>query len=174
MGDRVKIKSREWYEKWKNGFNYVNVPESFTPPMAEFCGKVLTIEEFQLGRFKMKEDARWSFSPEMFEDVYPVQEQLSSKFPKIDLNSPYLYQSPYDVKGSELVLSEEELERLKGQFFSLCPEREKVLLKKQPFFASRVEDVTKRLSAYTLVQGLGAKTKLKQIKTTHLIRLKKL
>lgn len=175
VGDRVKIKSREWYEKWKNGINYVNVPESFVPPMAEFCGKVLTVEEIQLGRFKMKEDERkWAFSPEMFEEVYPVQEQLSSKFPKIDLNSPYLYQSPYDVKGSELVLSEEEQERLKGQFFSLCPEREKVLLKKQPFFSSRVEDVTKRLSAYTLVQGLGAKTKLKQVKTTRLIKLKKL
>ena len=154
VGDKVKIKSREWYEKWKDGIDYVNVPESFTPPMTEFCGKVLTVEEFQFGRFKMKEDdCKWSFSPEMFEEVYPVQEQLSSKFPKIDLNSPYLYQSPYDVKGSELVLSEEEQERLKEQFFPLCPERGKVLLKKQQFSASRVEDVTKRLSAYTLAQG---------------------
>ena len=175
VGDRVKIKSREWYEKWKDGSNYVNVPQSFAPPMAEFCGKVLTVEEIRLGRFKMKEDERkWNFSPEMFEEVYPMQEQLSSKFPKIDLNSPYLYQSPYDVKGSELVLSEEEQERLKEQFCTLCSEREKVLLKKQPFFASRVEDVTKRLSAYTLAQGLGANPKLKQIKTTHLIKLKKL
>ena len=175
VGDRVKIKSREWYEKWKNENNYVNVPESFVPPMAEFCGKVLTVEEFRVGRFKMKEDERkWAFSPEMFEEVYPVQEQLSSIFPKIDLNSHYLYQSPYDVKGSELVLSKEEQERLKEQFLSPCSEREKVLLKKQPFFASKVEDVTKRLSAYTLVQGLDAKPKLKQIKTTHFIKLKKL
>ena len=175
VGDKVKIKSREWYEKWKDEFNCVKVPRYFVDEMAEFCGKVLTVEKFQVEIFTMKEDKhKWAFSLEMFEEVYPVQEQLSSKFPKIDLNSPYLYQSPYEVKGSELVLSEEEQERLKEQFFPPCSERGKVLLKKQPFFSSRVEDVTKRLSAYTLVQGLAAKPKLKQIKTTHLIKLKKL
>ena len=141
VGDRVKIKSREWYERWMDGIGYVNVPEHFTPPMAEFCGEVLTVEDFRVGRFKMKEDNhKWSFSLEMFEEVYPVQEQLSSKFPKINLNSPYLYQSPYEVKGSELVLSKEEQERLKKQL------REK----------------------------WGVKPKLKQIKTIHLIKLKKL
>ena len=238
VGDRVKIKSWEWYEKWKDGRGYVNVPEHFTPTMSEFCGKVLTVEESQHGLFRMKEDkSKWYFSPEMFEEVYPVQEinpylldlevkdrkpdivpkvgdkvkiksrewykkwskdnpldsvdvlfgfadymsdycghvmtvykvlgddfrlkedsanlsfslemfeevyplqeQLSSKFPKIDLNSPYLHQSPYDVKGSELVLSKEELERLKEQI--------------------RIKWVVK--------------PKLKQIKTIHLIKLKKL
>ena len=141
VGDKVKIKSREWYEKWKDGCGNVNVPEHFTPLMSEFCGKVLTVEEFWFGGFKIKEDEyKWNFSLEMFEEVYPVQEQLSSKFPKIDLNSPYLHQSPYDVKGSELVLSKEELERLKEQI--------------------RIKWVVK--------------PKLKQIKTIHLIKLKKL
>lgn len=141
VGDKVKIKSREWYEKWKDRINYVNVPESFVPPMAEFCGKVLTVEEFRFGRFKMKEDEhKWVFSLEMFEEVCPVQEQLSSKFPKIDLNSPYLYQSPYEVKGSELIFSKKEKERFLQQ----------------------------------LRNQWGIKPKLKQVKTTHLIKLKKL
>ena len=141
VGYRVKIKSREWYERWKDGSGNVNVPKYFTPSMANFCGKVLTVEGSQIGRFKMKEDEhKRSFSPEMFEEVYPVQEQLSSKFPKIDLNNPFLYQSPYEVKGSELVLSKEEQERLKKQL------REK----------------------------WGVKPKLKQVKTTHLLRFKKL
>ena len=141
VGDRVKIKSWKWYEKWKDGSNSVNVPNSFTFLMAGFCGTVLTVEEIRIGCFKMKEDEnKWSFSLEMFEEVYPVQEQLSSKFPRIDLNSPYLYQSPYEVKGSELVLSKEEQERLKKQL------REK----------------------------WGVKPKLKQVKTTHLLKLKKL
>lgn len=175
VGDKVKIKSREWYESWKGGGGYVNVPESFTPPMAELCGEVLTVEDIRIGRFKMKEDKhKWIFSLEMFEEVYPVQEQLSSKFPKIDLNSPYLYQSPYGVKGGALVLSKEEQERLKGQFFLPCSEREKDCLEKQSFFASKVEETAKRLAAYSLVQGLDAKPKLKQVKTTHLIKLKKL
>ena len=183
VGDRVKIKSREWYEKWKNSEGHVRFGTTdcvFAKGMEGLCGRELTVRD--IIEYKGYKDEKrwrlsknfWDFVPEMFEEVYPVQEQLSSKFPKIDLNSPYLYQSPYDVKGSELVLSEEELERLKEQFFPPCSEREKVLLKKQPFFASRVEDVTKRLAAYFLVQGLDAKPKLKQIRTTHLIKLKKL
>ena len=175
VGDKVKIKSREWYERWKDKIGSVNVPEHFILPMAAFCGEVLTVEEIRTGCFKMKEDNhKWDFSLEMFEEVYPVQEQLSSKFPKIDLNSPYLYQSPYEVKGSELVLSKEEQKRLKEQILSPCSEREKELLKKQSFFASKDEEVTKKLSAYVLVQGMTAKPKLKQIKTTHFIKLKKL
>ena len=139
VGDRVKIKSREWYERWKDGSNHVNVPESFVPPMAEFCGKVLTVEDFRVGRFKMKEDERkWSFSPEMFEEVYPVQEQLSSKFPKIDLSGAI--QPLPNCLGGEMVLSKEEQERLKER----------------------------------LKEKWGVKPKLKQVKTTHLIKLKKL
>lgn len=180
VGDKVKIKSRAWLDKWKvKCDDHMLVPlEMFCfcgdGKMPTLCGKTLTVTETTNRYFMLDDGEGFYWTLEMFEEVYPVQEQLSSKFPKIDLNSPYLYQSPYDVKGSELVLSKEELERLKEQFFSPCSVREKVLLKKQPFFSSRVEDVTKRLSAYTLVQGLGAKTKLKQIKTTHLIKLKKL
>lgn len=180
VGDKVKIKSRAWYEKWSDKDGNIRFTETscaFVKGMKDLCGRVFTINrviDYSNGKRWILDNDYHFWDPAFFEEVYPVQEQLSSKFPKIDLNSPYLYQSPYDVKGSELVLSEEELERLKEQFFSPCSEREKVLLKKQPFFSSRVEDVTKRLSAYTLVQGLGAKTKLKQIKTTHLIKLKKL
>lgn len=146
VGDRVKIKSREWYEKWKNEIGNIRMDTtscSFVKGMAYLCGKVLTVQDVT-GEGGSK---RWRFDmdfhfwvPEFFEEVYPVQEQLSSRLPKIDLNSPYLYQSPYDVKGSELVLSKEEQERLKQQL------REK----------------------------WDVKPKLKQVKTTHLLRFKKL
>ena len=173
VGDRVKIKSREWYEKWKDGCGNVNVSKIFVPPMAKFCGKVLTVEESQYGFFSMKEDkSTWYFSPEMFEEVYPMQAQLGSGSPRIDLSSDI--QPLPNCLGGELVLSKEEQERLKERFVSTCSEREKELLKKQSFFASKIEETAKSLSAYTLVQGLDAKPKLKQIKTTHLIRLKKL
>lgn len=163
VGDRIKIKSREWYEKWKDAKGWVHSTSDdcvFNKEMKDLCGRVLTVQgitgKLPYRRWLLNMDNHY-WIPEFFEEVYPVQEQLSSKFPKIDLNSPYLHQSPYEVKGSELVLSEEEQERLKEQFF-----------------ASKVEDVTKRLSAYTLIQGLDDKPRLKQIKTTHLIKLKKL
>lgn len=143
VGDMVKIKSREWYEKWSkdNPFDSVDVRFGFAPDMSNYCGHVMTVSKVLDDKFYLKEDQGfWGYSLEIFEEVYPVQEQLSSKFPKINLNSPFLYQSPYEVKGSELVLSKEEQERLKKQL------REK----------------------------WGVKPKQKQIKITHLIKLKKL
>ena len=143
VGDRVKIKSREWYEKWRIFFpcELVNVMHLFNSEMVRFCGKVLTVrrtngDSFYLG--DEKGEVIWTFSLEMFEEVYPVQEQLSSKFPRIDLSGAI--QPLPNCLGGELVLSKEEQERLKEQL------REK----------------------------WGVKPKLKQIKTTHLIKLKKL
>lgn len=147
VGDRVKIKSREWYEKWRIFVpcEHVNVVHSFNSEMAPFCGKVLTVRRINGDRFFLGDEETevyWTFSLEMFEEVYPVQEQLSSKFPRIDLSSPLTLQSPFQVQGSELVLSKEELNRMFQQFA-----------------ANRV---------------VKPKPKPKQIKTTHLIKLKKL
>ena len=107
--------------------------------MADACGNIFEVERVESTSFYLK-GSRYNWSLEMFEEVYPVQGQLSSNFSRMDLNNPYLYQSPYGVKGSELVLSKEEQGRLKEQ----------------------------------LRTKWGIKPKLKQIKTTHLIKLKKL
>ena len=140
VGDRVKIKSRDWYEKWKGITNCVDVHLCFTEDMRCYCGVVFEVEAVKRPNdFRLK-NVSFCWSLEMFEEVYPVQEQLSSKFPRIDLSCPLPLQSPYEVKGSELVLSKEQQERLKQQL------REK----------------------------WGVKPKLKQVKTTHLIKLKKL
>ena len=111
VGDRVKIKSLEWYEKWKDEKGWVHsTPDScvFNKEMKDLCGRVLTVkeiyDELPCRRWILEMDNH-CWIPEFFEEVYPVQAQLSSMFPKIDLNSPYLYQSPYEVKGSELVFS---------------------------------------------------------------------
>lgn len=78
VGDKVKIKSREWYEKWKESAGNVQVLYSFTEAMAKHCGRVLTVKEFSFGlrdrRFKLEEDEKGkSWSLEMFEEVYPQE-----------------------------------------------------------------------------------------------------
>lgn len=146
VGDRVKIKSREWYEKWKDEYGSIRMDTTscyFISYMAYWCGKVLTVRDVAgEGGSKrwMLDECSYFWTPEFFEEVYPVQEQLSSIFPKMDLNSPSLFQLPLQVRKGELVLSKEEQERLKQQ----------------------------------LRDKWGVKPKLKQIKITHLIKLKKL
>ena len=153
VGDRVKIKSWEWYEKWKDedeDVNFPSLPNFFAKGMKEYCGKIVTIsDKIGFGFMVLEDDKYYVWLPEFFEEVYPVQEQLSSKLPKIDLGSPLPLQSPLQVNKGELIVPQVD-------------------------FGSMIEKTAKRLAAYSLVQGLTAKPKLKQIKTTHLLRFKKL
>ena len=80
VGDMVKIKSPEWYNRWKDGNGYVDFPKQdclFMDHMSEFCGKKFIVEniifmEPQEKRYKL-DGVSWFFTPEMFEEVYPKQ-----------------------------------------------------------------------------------------------------
>ena len=153
VGDRVKIKSLEWYEKWKDedeDVNFRSRPNFFSQRMKKYCGRIVCIKDvFSVGFGICEDDGTFVWLPEFFEEVYPVQEQLSSKLPRIDLSSTLPLEGTFQAKEGELIVRKMD-------------------------FLSMIEETAKRLSAYTLVKGLEAKPKLKQVKTTHLIKLKKL
>lgn len=75
VGDKVKIKSREWYEKWRDGGGNIWIHNAFVNPMTEFCSMILTIKDVNGIYFSLKGNT-WRWTIEMFEDVYP---QESSK-----------------------------------------------------------------------------------------------
>ena len=86
-GDKVKIKSREWYEKWKESEGDVQVLYLFTESMAKHCGRVLTVKGVHLGSrdwlFKLEEDeTEKNWSLEMFEEVYPQESSKEEKCAK--------------------------------------------------------------------------------------------
>ena len=87
VGDKVKIKSREWYEKWKDSEGDVQVLYRFTEGMAKHCGRVLTVKGVNLGSrdwlFKLEEDEKGkNWSLEMFEEVYPQEPSQEEKCAK--------------------------------------------------------------------------------------------
>lgn len=71
VGDKVRIKSRAWYDKWET-FGIVDVECDFIGYMAKFCGRIMTVRNVRDGVFKLDEDsASYNWSLEMFEEVYP-------------------------------------------------------------------------------------------------------
>ena len=132
VGDKVKIKSRKWYDKWKDAEGDVRVPRTFLDEMKEYCGKTMEVTRENVFSFSL-EGSIYSFSMEMFEEVYPKQEQ-------------------------------EEKEATSQKYDGVYT------------LASRIEGITKRLTAYTLVKGAEPKspTKLKMVGRTQAIKLKKL
>lgn len=76
VGDKVRIKSREWYEANKNERGIVNVPCSFIPTMARFCGQTFEIAEIfgERPSYKLKNTGNHFFSKEMFDLDEPTGE----------------------------------------------------------------------------------------------------
>lgn len=71
VGDRVKIKSREWYNKWSDKDGNVRVNLLFTPPMSQYCGSFFEVYEKIGSSYIFKEAPLYIFTSQMFEDVFP-------------------------------------------------------------------------------------------------------
>ena len=72
VGDKVKIKSREWYEKWKDECGNIWIQNAVVGRMAEYCGMTLTIKDVNGIYFSLKGNT-WLWTIEMFEEVYPQE-----------------------------------------------------------------------------------------------------
>ena len=75
IGDRVRVKSIDWYNNNKGKFDNIvlgGVRPSFTHYMSRYCGQVMTIVgiDSEYGDYTMKEDnGDYSWDAEMFEGV---------------------------------------------------------------------------------------------------------
>ena len=83
VGDRVLIKSREWYDENKDRFGNVPVPHSFTAAMAQHCGRTLRVTDVLSPNTYELEGNSYLWSEEMFETVYFDVEDLFEQLSKI-------------------------------------------------------------------------------------------
>lgn len=90
VGDYVKVKSKEWYEKWKNSRGCI---KSFIPGMDAYCGKVFPVERISGDSNIYLKDVSCVWEPEFFEEVYPKEEYIGCKIG----NDYYLINSRYSI-----------------------------------------------------------------------------
>lgn len=83
VGDKVKIKSREWYEKWKDEEGNIDGigTHGFLLEMSKYCGKVFKVNNKIFSVFTL-EDARFGWIMSMFEEVYPQESSKEEKCTK--------------------------------------------------------------------------------------------
>lgn len=70
IGDKVRVKSLEWYNKNKNKHGSVSCDADVTmvPAMAKLCNCIVTIERVHNYTYKIKE-SRYQWTDDMFEDL---------------------------------------------------------------------------------------------------------
>lgn len=71
VGDKVRVKSKTWYQANTNGKGYIDTNPSFVPSMSEHCGKIATITHVDdEGDYHIDIDPNdYFWSDEMFEET---------------------------------------------------------------------------------------------------------
>ena len=94
-GDKVRIKSREWYNANKNSEGAIIFPNFriFDESMSKFCGKVVTIATYvsRGDYYDIEEDGNVNYwCGEMFEGL-AIEDELQEKMVSLDAVCNYLY-----------------------------------------------------------------------------------
>lgn len=79
VGDWVKIKSKEWYEKWKDGAGDIRIGTCFVENMSRFCGGIYKVTSVSLAGNSSLDGLKCFWSMDMFEEVYPQEEYTVHK-----------------------------------------------------------------------------------------------
>lgn len=85
VGDRVVVKSLEWYNSHKNSDGNVGVPCVFVREMAKYCGKALTISRVGYSSYSI-DGTGFSWSDEMFEGLESEVDNTPKPIKKIDVS----------------------------------------------------------------------------------------
>lgn len=94
-GDRVRVKSLEWYRANKNSEGAIIFPDFriFDDSMSEFCGKVVTIDAYNPrgDYYDIKEDGKVNYwSDAMFEGL-AIEDEPQEKMVSLDKVCDMLY-----------------------------------------------------------------------------------
>lgn len=76
VGDKVRIKSIDWYNKYKNNEGHIKCgKESFVEDMSEYCAQIATIKAISNNRYCLNIDEElWNWTDDMFEGLVEAAE----------------------------------------------------------------------------------------------------
>ena len=97
VGDKVRIKSIDWYNKNKDEGGSINISSSitFTSSMSDYCDKIATIVHNGCGFYSLDIDKGvWAWYDEMLGDI-PKTKKIKVVFPK-----------DYKVKNTDITLED--------------------------------------------------------------------
>ena len=83
VGDRVRIKSLDWYNDNKDSFGSVPIADKkpkFTYAMSKYCGQVLTVDdhtEYEGEYYMIEDDGRYVWADEMIEGLVEEENVLN-------------------------------------------------------------------------------------------------
>ena len=89
VGDRVRIKSLDWYKENKDEYGYIDCgSRAFFTKMSNWCGKIATIKEICKTNCYRLEEYDFDWTDEMIEGLVEEEVDLIPKFGEFSDNEP--------------------------------------------------------------------------------------
>lgn len=80
VGDKVKIKSLDWYNDNRDYYGNVECGfYYFIEEMTKYCGKILTIGEVYRNVYELQEDENFIWTDDMFDSIIENTDDVESK-----------------------------------------------------------------------------------------------
>ena len=187
-GDWVKIKSKEWYEKWKDSFGDVRVCFDFVKDMKEHCGRIYKIRAISSNEYIHLDEVEYLWSMEMFEQVYPQEEYIVQKTSFGYIVTP-ISKGPTDMEAIHSKEGRLSSKIIPNDVTLLGCDYKQISDKDLSSYMPSIEDLTGPCTITCKVNGdfvspyppkqsvqayIKPETKLRIIKTNQLIKIEKL
>ena len=126
-GDRVRIKSLDWYNDNKNNKGIIVCgSESFTHPMSHFCDKIVTIVTIQDNCYRtLEDDGDWYWTDEMIEGLVDEEKLLCEGCCSLELKYNKLTTADNICTDKvEIILQDYELKKEGDKWFAVKKKKE--------------------------------------------------
>lgn len=153
IGDKVKIKSLDWYNKNKDEYGYYDAGLLFSPEMSKCCGKIAIIIEATARYYKLDIDKeRRTWNDEMFEENVESKKGFAT-IPKSDIKT----------NENNSMLTEEITFKNVQSFDDICSELSLLHLRKNKDYGNVFSDMYKKFGiTYPIIH---LEEKLKRIES---------
>ena len=134
VGDKVKIKSLEWYNDHKSNDGNVDCGyDVFTEDMSTLCGKTMTIKKVLDDYYLLVDDKNvYNWTDEMFEDVETIEpdnyiQHLSQQWCS-DLHNKEFNSTSEEMCFQSYAYQDEYKKGFKDALHKICERLDKVIL----------------------------------------------
>ena len=122
VGDKVRVKSLEWYNQKKDSIGHIPIGQVFTDAMSKYCGSILTIKEIFEDFYIVNENTKnwqdWMLEDEPVTEEKQEVEQLN----KNDMQTKEMTKEEvfaYLNKTKIMCTSDEETKKVQEKLFEL-------------------------------------------------------
>ncbi len=172
VGDRVRIKSIDWYNENKDKMERICFKhENFIPEMSQYCGKILTIKQVEEKfEYYLVSECGFAWADEMIEGIVKEENNDCKKCSSIHNSTKCLFMDncPHNKQKNIIEIPKDYV--LKDENGNIINATKIVLEKKKKEYPKTYEECVNELDTHKVVAACAWEKEMKALQTLFVCR----